>query len=182
MAERASRGVNRREKGRARRVRSGCALESLERRQVMNASLAPLPDISVLQYQGDQVVLDGSGSGAPKQTFTVTSSNPDIAASVAQGQFLTMNVSHASSGAGDLAFSGDIVIQLFSDLTPMTAAKIEGFVTSGFYNNKDIFRVANGFPDANGYIVQGGSPNNLSTGVKELIQLRKRIYGNRTVS
>jgi cyclophilin family peptidyl-prolyl cis-trans isomerase len=134
----------------------------------MNASLAPLSDISVLQYQGDQVVLDGSGSGAPKQTFAVASSNPDIAASVAQGQFLTMSVSHASSGTGDPAFSGNIVIQLFNDLTPTSASKIEGFVTSGFYNNKNIFRVASGFPDSNGYIVQGGSPSNLATGVSGL--------------
>ena len=41
---------------------------------------------------------------------------------------------------------------------------IEGFVNSGFYNNKNIFRVASGFPDSNGFIVQGGSPNNLNTG------------------
>ena len=98
----------------------------------------------------------------------MTSSNPDITATVAQGQFLTMNVSHASSGAGDPAFSGNIVIQLFNDLVPTTSTMIEGFVNSGFYNNKNIFRVASGFPDANGYIVQGGSPNNLSTGVSGL--------------
>jgi cyclophilin family peptidyl-prolyl cis-trans isomerase len=131
---------------------------------LLSASLAPLPDITTPDFLGYQVPLDGSGSNASSQSYKVTSSNTDISATVATGQFLTMNVSHASSGAGDPAFSGNIVIQLFNDLTPMTATKIEGFINQGFYNNKNIFRVANGFPDQNGYIVQGGSPNNLNTG------------------
>jgi cyclophilin family peptidyl-prolyl cis-trans isomerase len=135
---------------------------------LLTAALGPLPNITVPQYLGYQVPLDGSASGASTQTYTVTSSNPDIAATIAQGQFLTMNVSHASSGAGDPAFSGNIVLQLFNDLTPTTATKIEGFVNSGFYNNKNIFRVASGFPNSSGFIVQGGSPNNLSTGVSGL--------------
>jgi cyclophilin family peptidyl-prolyl cis-trans isomerase len=143
-------------------------LESLEGRQLLTASLAPLSPVTVNQYLGYQVPLDGSGSNTSTQTYSVTSSNPDIAATVASGQFLSMNVSHASSGAGDPAFSGTIVLQLFNDLVPKTSTLIEGFVNSGFYNNKNIFRVAAGFPDANGFIVQGGSPNNLSTGVSGL--------------
>src|SRR5262249_50016120 len=104
------RGSNRRESRRSRRVQFGPALESLEGRQVLNASLAALPNITVPDYLGYQVPLDGSGSTAGSQTFTVTSSNPDITATVASGKFLTMNVSHASSGANDPAFSGNIVI------------------------------------------------------------------------
>jgi len=135
---------------------------------LLAASLAPLPNITVGEFLGYQVPLDGSGSNAPNQTYTVTSSNPDITATVTQGQFLSMNVSHASSGANDPAFSGTIVIQLFNDLVPSTSTLIEGFVNSGFYNNKNIFRVASGFPNSSGYIVQGGSPNNLNTGVSGL--------------
>jgi cyclophilin family peptidyl-prolyl cis-trans isomerase len=152
----------------ASRVRAWPAIESLEGRLVLDAALASLPNISVPAFQGDQVVLDGSASGLAEQTYTVTSSNPAITATVAQGEFLTMNVAHHSSGTGDPAFSGNIVIQLFGDLTPKTAATIEGFINSGFYNNKDLFRVANGFPDANSYIIQGGSPNNLSSGTSGL--------------
>jgi cyclophilin family peptidyl-prolyl cis-trans isomerase len=135
---------------------------------LLAASLAPLPAVTVNQYLGYQVPLDGSGSNAASQTYTVTSSNPDITATVAQGQFLTMNVSHASSGPNDPAFSGNIVLQLFNDLVPKTSTLIEGFINSGFYNNKNIFRVASGFPNSSGYIVQGGSPNNLDTGVSGL--------------
>jgi cyclophilin family peptidyl-prolyl cis-trans isomerase len=168
MSDRASSGADRRGSRKSPRVRCRPELESLEGRQLLNAALAPPPNITVPQYFGYQVPLDGSASGASTQTYTVTSSNPDIKATIAQGQFLTMNVSHASSGAGDPAFSGTIVFQLFNDLTPTTATKIEGFVNSGFYNNKNIFRVASGFPDANGFAEQGGSPNNLSSGVSGL--------------
>ena len=156
MSDRASSGAYRRETRNPPRARYRPAVESLEGRQLLTASLAPLPNITVGDYLGYQVPLDGSGSNAASQTYSVTSSNPDITATVAQGQFLTMNVSHASSGTGDPAFSGTIVIQLFNDLVPSTSTLIEGFINSGFYNNKNIFRVANGFPDSNGYIVQGG--------------------------
>ena len=168
MSDRETSGLDRRETRKSPRARCRPELEFLEGRQLMTASLAALPNITIPDYLGYQVPLDGSGSNAASQTYTVTSSNPDITASVAKGQFLTMNVSHQSSGAGDPAFSGNIVIQLFDDLVPMTSTKIEGFVNQGFYNNKNLFRVANGFPDTNGYIVQGGSPNNLNTGVSGL--------------
>ncbi len=169
MSDRTSSGAYRRETRKSPRARCRPVLESLEGRQLLTAALAALPNISVNQYLGYQVPLDGSASNASNQTFSVTSSNPDIGATVAQGEFLTMNVSHTSSGAAnDPSFSGSIVFQLFNDLTPKTATMIEGFINSGFYNNKNIFRVASGFPDANGFIVQGGSPNNLNTGVSGL--------------
>src|SRR5262249_51043896 len=106
MSDRASSGAYRREARKPPRARCRPVLEFLEGRRLLTASLAPLPNITVPDFLGYQVPLDGSGSNASTQTFTVTSSNPDIAATVAQGQFLTMNVSHASSGAGDPAFSG----------------------------------------------------------------------------
>src|SRR5262249_37241001 len=134
MPERESFVASRRGARRSRRVFLGYEEAGLEQRHVLNAALAHLPDVSSLQYHGYQVVLDGSGSGATQQTYTVTSTNPDIAVSVAQGQFMTVNVSHASSGAADPAFTGTIVLQLFEDLTPTSAAKIESYITSGFYN------------------------------------------------
>ncbi len=151
--------------------RSRCQpeLESLEGRRLLAASLAALPNVSVPDYQGYQVPLNGSGSNATTQSYTVTSSNPDIGASVATGEFLTLNVSHASSGTGDVAIpASNVVIQLFGDLTPNTVANIESFVQQGFYNNKNLFRVANNFPNSTGYIIQGGSANNQANGVSGL--------------
>src|SRR3954467_216016 len=126
MSHRAWSRANPRETRRATRGGYRAGLESLEARVVLDASLAPLPDIAVLQYQGDQVVLDGSGSKAPSQTFAGTSSNPPIKATVAQGnKFATFNISHQASGPNDVAFSGPVTVEFFDDLVPMTTAKLE---------------------------------------------------------
>jgi cyclophilin family peptidyl-prolyl cis-trans isomerase len=139
-------------------------MESLEGRTLLNASILPISNVTVPQTVGLEVPVM-AGAGAPaNQVFTVTTSNNNITATVAQGKFLTINVTHASSGAGDPAFSGALVFQLFEDLTPLTASKIEQLVQNGFYTNNSFFRVANMFPGANDYIVQGGSPNNMGGG------------------
>lgn len=138
-------------------------LEGLEEFILLNASLAPIPAVTVPQYLGYQVPLDGAASGV-NQTYTVTSSNPDIPATVAQGKFLTINVAHASSGANDPAFSGALTFQLFDDLTPLTTSRIESLVNQGFYKGKVFHRVANNFPGVNDFIVQGGSVNGNGTG------------------
>ena len=169
MWDRVWSGWNCRETRKSPREKCRPSLESLEGRQVLNASLASLPNITSPQYIGYQVPLDGSQSNAATQTYTVTSSNPDIGATVAQGQFVTFNVSHtASSTPGDVSFNGPVTVQFFNDLTPITASKIEGFVNSSFYNGQQLFRVASGFPDANGYIIQGGSSTNTNSGVSGL--------------
>lgn len=135
--------------------------EPLEGRALL-ATLGLLNNVTVPQYLGYQVALDG-GAGN-NQTYSVTSSNPAIGASIAQGNFMTVNVSHASSGATDPAFTGSIVFQLFEDLTPTTVARIEELVNQGFYTGKNFHRIASGFPGTNDYIVQGGSVNGDGTG------------------
>jgi peptidyl-prolyl cis-trans isomerase B (cyclophilin B) len=45
---------------------------------------------------------------------------------------------------------GDIIIRLYSDLTPITVENFLGYVNDGFYNNTLIHRVIDGF------IIQGG--------------------------
>ncbi len=145
----------------------GC--ETLEGRALLAASIALIPTVTVPATLGYQVpVSPVSGSTTPaNQTYkVVASSNPDIKATVAQGQFVTFNISHtaASGNMNDMTFSGAITFQLFNDLTPLTATNIENFVTQGFYNGKQLFRIASGFPGTNDFIIQGGSSNNTATG------------------
>ena len=86
----------------------------------MAATLRPIAD----DHGAASRRLSGPRSTAARhdpQTYTVTSDNPDVEASVAQGKFLTINVTHTSSGATDLAFTGHLTFQLFDDLTPLTA-------------------------------------------------------------
>lgn len=145
-------------------------LESLEGRQLLTASLEPIANVSVPTNLGSQVSLNGSTGGAVDQEFSVTSSNPNIGASVAEGKYLTLTVTHekAANSPNDVLFNGPITFQLFDDLTPQTAAEIESIVQSGFYTGKNFHRVAPGFPTANDYIVQGGSKSGNGTGASLL--------------
>lgn len=145
-------------------------VESLEGRALL-ATLAPVGPQTVPAGLGLQVPLDG-GAGNP-QNYSVTSDNPEISATIAQGNFLTIEVSHESSGANDPSFVGEMTFQLFEDLTPMTVSKIEQLVEQGFYiqpttpatfPHKNFHRIAGSFPGMNDYIVQGGSVNGSGSG------------------
>ncbi|MBX6315127.1 MAG: peptidylprolyl isomerase, partial [Isosphaeraceae bacterium] len=155
-------------------------VEPLEGRHLLAASLAPIGNISVPTTLGYQLPVQG---GATPQTYTVTSDNPMVKASVAQGKFLTIGVSHASSGPNDPAISGNLVFQLFDDLTPLTTSKIEQFVNLGYYTaptsandpstgqpfpHKNFSRIASGFPGANDFIVQGGGVTGTNAGNSNL--------------
>ena len=142
--------------------------ESLEARQLLAAALAPIGSVSVPASLGYAVPLNGSAANTP-QTFTVTSSNPDIKATVATGKFLTFNVTHTASPSvsGDISFSGAITFQLFDNLTPVTASNIEAYTNAGLYNSGQFFRVADNFPGqnlSNDFIIQGGTSSDATTG------------------
>lgn len=135
-------------------------VETLEQRELLStASLASISAVTVPTTLGYQVPLNGSGGGASNQTYTVTSSNPDIKATVAQGKFLIMTISHAAASSSDITFSGTLVFQLFDDLTATTTSRIEQWVEQGFYKGKTFQRVASGFPTSSDFIIQGGSVN-----------------------
>ena len=151
-----------------RQARGYCRprVENLEAREVLStATLAPISSISVIQGLGYNVSVAVGNGGATNQTYTVTSTNPNIQASAAQGEFLTLNVNHKAFDSSDVFFSGPLTFQLFGNITPKTVSEIESIVASGFYNTANLlFRVAPGFPNATSFIIQGGSINNDGTG------------------
>lgn len=133
----------------------------LERRDVP-ATLGPLPNVSIPSNTGMPVTITG---GTNPQKYTVTSTNPNIVASVISGQFMTLNISHQSSGPNDPQIDNqNMTFQLFDQLTPITTSKIKQLVGQGFYTDKNFHRIASGFPDANSFIEQGGSVNGDGTG------------------
>ena len=136
-------------------------IEGLEGRQLMVASLAAIPNITVPQTVGFQLPVYG---GASNQTYSVSTDNANVGVSVATGQFLTLNVSHAAASASDVAFNGTLTFQLFGDLTPLAVQRISTLVQQGFYTGRIFHRVSSGFPDANGFIAQAGSVNNMGSG------------------
>src|SRR5271157_5748384 len=110
---------------------SGCqpSVEVLEGRQLLAASLGTIANVTVPALLGYQQPLDGSGTTDP-QTFTATSSNPDIKVSVAQGQFWTVTVS-----SGTTITNESMTFQLFGNLTPQTVARITTLTNDGYYTN-----------------------------------------------
>jgi cyclophilin family peptidyl-prolyl cis-trans isomerase len=129
----------------------------------MTASLQPISNLTVPAQQGYTLPLNGSGT-TDAQTFTVSSSNPDIAASIPTGPFWTINVQYTDPSNAANNFSGPLTFQLFQDLTPNTVSHIQQFTTDGYYNGKHFTRVASFFPSPADYIVQGGAPNANGTG------------------
>jgi cyclophilin family peptidyl-prolyl cis-trans isomerase len=133
----------------------------LEQREVP-ATIGPLPNVSIPANTGMPITIVG---GTNPQSYTVTTSNPQISPSIVTGQFLTFDITHNSSGANDPQITNQkMTYQLFDQLTPLTTSRIKELVNSGFYTNKIFHRIANGFPDVNGYIIQGGSVNGDGTG------------------
>jgi cyclophilin family peptidyl-prolyl cis-trans isomerase len=107
-----------------------------------------LNPISNVQDPGDKSVLvplTGSDDGGQAITYTATSSDPNVQVSIVSptSPSLQLNVSGTDS-AGN-AFSGTLILHLFSDLAPNTVAQIESLVNSNFYNGLDFFRVIDGF-------------------------------------
>lgn len=154
-------------------------VESLEGRQLLTASIDSINNVTSPtvanvvspEYQGYQVPIVGGTTHA--QTYTVTSDNPGIKASITQGRFLTVGVSHTAANSSDVTFSGTMTFQIFDDFTPVTTSMITALVngittnttanvTQGqnFYLNKTFFRIAPGFPTTSTYIAQGGSADN----------------------
>ena len=137
--------------------------EVLEDRQLLTASLQSIADLSVPAQLGAQVVLDGSGNTNPSQTYTVTSDNPDIPVSVAQGPYWTLTVSHQAANASDVAIDNQsFTFQLFQDLAPNTVNRIVNLnnLSSGnFYTTQGKYlpRIIKGF------MAQGGSTSATST-------------------
>ena len=139
--------------------------EILEDRRLLTASLQPIANLSVPAQQGYTLPLNGSGT-TDDQTFTITqiSGSPDIAASVAQGPFWTINAQYTDPTNSANDFSGPLTFQLFQSLTPNTVAEIQQFTNDGYYNGKHFTRVANGFPGSTDDIVQGGAVNSDGSG------------------
>ena len=150
----------------ARRLSCQPALVALEDRVLMTASLQPITNVSVPALQGSTVPLLASAGATNPQTFTVTSSNPDVTASIAQGPFWNLGVSYTNSTNPNQSFTGTLTFQLFQNLTPHTVSMIEQFTNDGYYVNTGKYfpRIVAGFDSPLTTVIQGGASNVAGTG------------------
>jgi cyclophilin family peptidyl-prolyl cis-trans isomerase len=149
-----------------RRMSQQPRCEVLEDRQLL-ASLQPITNQSVPAQQGAVIALlaEPPTTNPPTftdpQTFTVTSSQPDILASIVQGPFWNVGVSYHDPITPGNNFSGTLTFQLFKDLTPNTVNMITQFTNDNYYVNmgKYFSRIVNPFgPTTTAAVVQGGAP------------------------
>jgi cyclophilin family peptidyl-prolyl cis-trans isomerase len=131
-------------------------VEGLEDRQLLtSATLQPLSNLTVPAQQGYTLPLLANTGATDAQTYTVTSSNPNVAASIATGPFWNVGVSYTDPNNASNDFSGTLTFQLFQGLTPNTVSEISNLTNNGYYVNSGKFfsRIIAGF------VVQGGAPN-----------------------
>jgi|GEM_PF-68250 len=123
-------------------------LETLESRCVFAApTLAAISNVTLNAGAPLQIGLDGFDADNDSLTYTVTSSNPSVLANLrsSTNRSLQFNVTHASSGAGDPAFTGSMIFELYDDLVPGVTNRIAELAESGFYDGVLFHRVINNF-------------------------------------
>jgi cyclophilin family peptidyl-prolyl cis-trans isomerase len=149
----------------------------------MAASLAPISALTVPSQQGYALPLNGSGT-RDAQSFSVTSSDPDVGASIVHGPFWTITVSYTDPSNSANDFSGPMVFQLFQSTTvdgqnvPLATNAVKQIVqytndnyytsptTDGLSPTKLFTRIANlsNSSAASALIAQGGAPSSFGTG------------------
>ena len=150
----------------ARRLACQPRLDALEHRQLLTASLQAHYAGRCAGTPGHDRPLAREHRRHRPSDLTVTSSNPDIAASVATGPFWTLGVSFNDSTTPTDSFTGSLTFQLFQNLTPNTVKMIEQFTNDGFYvNSGNHFpRIVSDFDSPLTTVIQGGSTNVNGTG------------------
>jgi cyclophilin family peptidyl-prolyl cis-trans isomerase len=106
-----------------------------------------------------QMPLNGFDPQGSPLKFSIVSSKPKLVTGTiapSTNRSLLLNVSGVD--ATNAPFTGDLVLQLYEDLTPLTTARIVDLVNSNFYNGLTFHRVIQDF------VAQGGDPNGDGTG------------------
>ncbi len=157
-------------------------LDALENRQLMSADFILPPVISLTPDEGTVLVVRGTDN-APREYSASSPETDSIRALAAEGPVFRFDVRHEADPdePDDVSFEGRIAFQTWENLTPLVVDRLETLINieltdqDGFYTNNNIHRVADGFPDADGFIVQGGSLNLDGTGDLNTDAFRDRL-------
>ena len=133
-------------------------VELLEDRSMLSVTLGPItgPDsggvFNVPSGKNLYVPLVGSDTAGTSISYTVSSSNSNVKATVLTGN-PTLEIDVSGTDAMGHAFSGAMTFQLFANIAPQTVQAIINDVTSGLYNGASFYRAetSTGFQ-----LIQGG--------------------------
>ena len=97
-----------------------------------------------------QMPITASDADGQPLKFDATVSNKKLTAVFAPSTNRSLVINASGVDSNNNPFTGDMVLQLFDDLTPLTTARIIDLVNSNFYNGLLFHRVIKGF------VAQGG--------------------------
>ena len=128
-------------------------IEALEARRVLAAPTLPdFPDeVSINAGAPIHVALGGQDADGDDLTYTVTSTNSNISATIPKQATPEGNRSMRITVQG----YGEMVFELFEGRAPNTTARIIEIVESGWYENREFHRIIDGF------MIQAGSRDGL---------------------
>ena len=113
----------------------------------MSVTLPSIAPQTVLAGAPLNLPLAATGTTDPV-SYSVSVSNSNVTATVPTGNtFLDLRVDDAGDN-----IHGDMIFELYNDLTPNTVAEITNLANSGYYSGKVFHRVISNF------MIQGGSP------------------------
>lgn len=131
-------------------------LEQLEPRCVLaSPTLASLSDVTLYAGTSLNIALDGADSDGDSLTYTVSSTNSNVTASISNSSNRSLEIEIADVGDD---IHGTIIIELFEDLAPDTTARIIELAQSGFYDGLTFHRIIEDF------MIQGGDPEGTGSG------------------
>jgi cyclophilin family peptidyl-prolyl cis-trans isomerase len=104
-------------------------------------------------------------------TFSFETNNADLIGTIPTGnQSLRITTVQKDAAGNVIRTFGDMVFQLFDDLTPQTTAHIEQLVNQGFYDGVIFHRIIQNF------VIQGGDPTGTGSGGSPLGRINDEYH------
>ena len=150
-------------------------LESLESRQLLTVTLPALADQTVLAGAPLNLALNGSDSLGNAITYSVSVSDSTLTNASQTSAALTttipqsnpslrMSVSYTDPSNSANSFTGDMIFQLFQDLTPNTVNEITSLVNNTSIRGESYFDGLTFHRIIQDFMIQGGDPSGDGTG------------------